>query len=291
MHIDVLVELQVKGINKTFTYNVPSNLIKDIEIGKRVLVPFGNRKLEGFIVNINNNEIDYDIKDIIEVIDEYPVLNSELLSIGKYMEKKYLCSLISAYQVMLPKALKASSNTKINKKYITYLTLIDTTYIGKTNTQKEILDLFKINEYILKKQANMISNSSVKTLINKTKISIRKLSTYVDINFSTLSQVANGKRKMSPLYIEKLSRFFCVTSDFLLGLNEDGIFVYYANGFTTISKSQYNDFSSTGMIETTVVNNAVYRVANKELSNMLLMGGFNCERFSFTAFTRLSFRI
>ena len=178
MHIDVLVELQVKGINKTFTYNVPSNLIKDIEIGKRVLVPFGNRKLEGFIVNINNNEIDYDIKDIIEVIDEYPVLNSELLSIGKYMEKKYLCSLISAYQVMLPKALKASSNTKINKKYITYLTLIDTTYIGKTNTQKEILDLFKINEYILKKQANMISNSSVKTLINKKIIKEIKEETY-----------------------------------------------------------------------------------------------------------------
>ena len=94
------------------------------------------------------------------------------------MEKKYLCSLISAYQVMLPKALKASSNTKINKKYITNLTLIVTKYVGNTNTQKEILDLFKINEYILKKQANMISNSSVKTLINKKIIKEIKEETY-----------------------------------------------------------------------------------------------------------------
>ena len=107
-------------------------------------------------------------------------------------------------------------------------------------------------------------------LINKTKISVRKLSTYVGINNSTLSQVVNGKRKMSSLYIEKLSRFFCVTSDFLLGLSDKGIFVYYSNGFETIDMEQYNMYSNTGMIETVIVNDVVYRVANKELSKIFL---------------------
>ena len=53
MYIDVLVELKVKKINKTFTYNVKDSLIDKIKIGKRVYVPFGRQKLEGFILGIN----------------------------------------------------------------------------------------------------------------------------------------------------------------------------------------------------------------------------------------------
>ena len=51
MYIDVLVELKAKQIDKTFTYLVPDKLQSDIDIGKRVLVPFGKQKLEGFILN------------------------------------------------------------------------------------------------------------------------------------------------------------------------------------------------------------------------------------------------
>ena len=71
MYIDVLVELKAKKLDKTFTYHVPSNLEVNIDVGKRVLVPFGRQKLEGFVININDSlTFDYDVKDIIEVIDE-----------------------------------------------------------------------------------------------------------------------------------------------------------------------------------------------------------------------------
>ena len=39
--------------DKTFTYEVPADLQNQIEIGKRVFVPFGNKKRTGFIVEIN----------------------------------------------------------------------------------------------------------------------------------------------------------------------------------------------------------------------------------------------
>ena len=51
MVADVLVELKAKEIDQTFTYKIPSNLLDKVEVGKRVLVPFGKQKLEGFVLN------------------------------------------------------------------------------------------------------------------------------------------------------------------------------------------------------------------------------------------------
>ena len=81
MFLEVLVEIKAKGINQTFTYHVPSNLEKNIAKGKRVLVPFGKQKIEGFIIDIKDKS-DINTKDIIEVIDEDVILNDEMLELG-----------------------------------------------------------------------------------------------------------------------------------------------------------------------------------------------------------------
>ena len=76
MLVDVIVELSAKAIDKTFTYHVPPSLSSQIEIGKRVLVPFGRQQLEGFILNIHQEEEhDYVVKDLLQVMDEHAVLN------------------------------------------------------------------------------------------------------------------------------------------------------------------------------------------------------------------------
>ena len=165
MKVDVLVELKIKGIDQTFTYLVPDNLKDKIKIGIRVLVPFGRQQLEGFIVNINNKELDYKLKEIIDIIDLEPVLTNEMLELGKYISNKTLCNLISAYQTMLPRALKAKKGLNINKKYLTYLKL-NQDYIPKNDKQKEIIELLKEKEQ-LKSDIMKISSSSVKTLIEK----------------------------------------------------------------------------------------------------------------------------
>ena len=51
MFVDILVELRTKKIDETYTYSVPLELQDKIKIGKRVLVPFGKQKLEGFILD------------------------------------------------------------------------------------------------------------------------------------------------------------------------------------------------------------------------------------------------
>ena len=161
MTIDVLVELKLKKVDKTFTYSVPKDLEEQIKIGIRVLVPFGKQKLEGFVLKINNNlNPSFSLKDILMIIDKHSVLNKEMLELGVYISKKTLSPLISCYQSMLPSALKAKKNVQVNKKYVVYLKLnndIDLTAL--TNKQKQIIDLFKENDHILKKEATLISSS------------------------------------------------------------------------------------------------------------------------------------
>lgn len=162
MYAGVVVELINKNIDKIFTYKIPSNL--NAKIGERVLVPFGRMNLEGFVVEINDNKPDYDIKEISSLIDDEPVLNEEMLELGKYICKKTLCTLSSSYQTMLPKALKAKNGSKVNIKYETYI-VIDKD-INLDGKRKEIYDLVKKNGKVLKKDLNSISPYITKNLIN-----------------------------------------------------------------------------------------------------------------------------
>ena len=166
----VLVELSNKNIDRIFEYDIPSNLISKIKIGIRVTVPFGNMKLEGFVLSISDNKsTDKELRSIIDVIDDIVVLNDELLELGRVMQKNTLSTLISCYQVMLPKALKAKNGSVVNVKYDTYYKLsgLDFSNIKFNDKQMEIINLFNSRDKILRQELVSISSSSVNTLLKK----------------------------------------------------------------------------------------------------------------------------
>ena len=170
MYLDVLVELTNVFIDKTFTYR--NNLGKKIDIGTRVKVPFGTRELEGFVLNVKEtlDEKIENIKDVISVVDDFPVLNKELLYLGKYISKTTLSSLMSSYSCMLPKALKAKIDVKINIKYDTYIKLNEEKDLKKeklNDSQIKIVDYLKKNKEVLKEELNIFSQSSINTLIKR----------------------------------------------------------------------------------------------------------------------------
>ena len=168
MIAEVLVELSNKNIDKVFDYIVPETLKNDIKIGIRVTVPFGSQTLEGFALGVKNDTSLTSLKEIINIVDKEVILDSELLELGKKMSLKYLSTLISCYQVMLPKALKAQAGTNINKKIEKYVELnIDMSNLSNykiTSKQKEIIDLISEKGTVLKKE---LSSSIVKTLVDK----------------------------------------------------------------------------------------------------------------------------
>ena len=162
----VLVEINNINVDKTFDYIVPFKYIEKIKIGMRVKVPFASRELEGFVLNLVNNADDnYELKEIISIVDEEPILNNELLHLGQFMSKKYFSTLISCYQTMLPKALKAQNKTTINKKMIKYVELCSNSFPKLKPNQEKIVEYLRINGKVKKEEVNKISVSGVNTLI------------------------------------------------------------------------------------------------------------------------------
>ena len=210
MYINVLIETKVNKNDMTFTYHVPTNLDNNL-IGKRVLVPFNNRIIEGFVLEYTKKPNEYEVKDIISVIDKEVVLNEELLRLGKFMSEKYLCSLIYAYQAMLPRALKA--NHKSNKNYLTkiFVKLNENVDINdiKIKAQMDIINLLKSNYEVLK--SDIKSKSSLKKLIDK-KIVIeyakevyREVKTNLDERKITLTKKQEEISKRLKSYLNKSS--------------------------------------------------------------------------------------
>lgn len=124
MYANVIIEYGNKAVDTLFTYIVPSELQDKIKIGHRVLVPFNNREIEGFVLGISNTFDDkYELKEISCLCDIEPVLNEEMILLGEKIQKEIMCSRISIYQAMLPKALKAKHNTNIGIKKNRYIIL------------------------------------------------------------------------------------------------------------------------------------------------------------------------
>ncbi len=162
----VLVEINNINVDKTFDYIVPFEYIENIKIGMRVKVPFASRELEGFVLDlVNSTDDNYELKEIISIVDTEPILNNELLHLGKFMSKKYFSTLISCYQTMLPKALKAQNKTTINKKMIKYVELCSNSFPKLKPNQEKIVEYLRINGKVKKEEVNKISVSGVNTLI------------------------------------------------------------------------------------------------------------------------------
>ena len=170
MVASVLVEISSQNIDKTFDYLVPLPFQDLIRVGMRVTVPFGKQTLEGFVLEIKDKkDTTYELKEILQLVDENITLNEELLELGRVMQKRTLSTLISCYQVMLPKALKAKNGKKINIRYDT-LYRLNPNYdksLKYTPSQKQIITLLKNQEFAYRKELVDISVSSVNTLLKK----------------------------------------------------------------------------------------------------------------------------
>ena len=206
MYVDVLIETRVKSNDMVFTYKLPASLSSNI-IGKRVLVPFSNRIVEGFVLNYGVKKDDYDVKDVIKVVDEEPVLNDELLDLGKFMSEKYLCPLIYAYQAMLPKALKANHKVDGKIKYQTYVSLNDNVNYDdiKIKSQLEIIRLLKEEKEVLK--STIKSKSSLKKLVDQGIVTEFKKEVYRDVFYDDEKKAVtlNSDQQMA---VEKIINSF-----------------------------------------------------------------------------------
>ncbi len=173
MYAEVLIEYNSKTIDKSFTYLIPDNLDGVLKVGMKVVVPFGNKLINGFVTNIVSDfEGDYEVKNIIEIKDQELILNKELFAVAEYLKEETLCTKIQAIQSMLPSALKVKNQKNNYEKLITYIELNVNekeinNYIsnnGRSIKQIEILKRVLEDKRVLKKE---IMSSSLNTLLEK----------------------------------------------------------------------------------------------------------------------------
>ncbi|CAG7603886.1 primosomal protein N' [Paenibacillus solanacearum] len=109
MYAKVIVDVPAKQTNRAFDYRVPDSMKDWIAVGSRVGVPFGPRTLQGFVVELHEgSEMDAGkIKPIGQTLDLTPPLTPELVKLGRWMSRTYMCHEITALQAMIPGALKA----------------------------------------------------------------------------------------------------------------------------------------------------------------------------------------
>jgi primosomal protein N' (replication factor Y) (superfamily II helicase) len=112
----VIVDVPTLQTDRSFDYLIPDKWIHVIQPGMRVIVPFGPRKVQGFVVDVKADTTIESLKEIDSLLDVSPVLNDELLNLGFWLTKETLCLAISAFQAMLPAALKAKYDKEIRVK-------------------------------------------------------------------------------------------------------------------------------------------------------------------------------
>ena len=104
MIAEVIINSNVKNLNKTFDYIIPAEYEKKVCVGSRIFVPFGNKKEleEGFVVAIKEtSEYLSKLKEIAKVEDKL-YLSKEKIELAKWMANKYFCNISDCIKLMLP---------------------------------------------------------------------------------------------------------------------------------------------------------------------------------------------
>lgn len=158
MFAKVIVDIASSNVDKIFDYK----LTEPLPIGSRVLVPFGNRKIEGYIIDIVPTS-DYDeskIKPIICAIDGFAVITAEQLKLAEFMKKRFHIGFADCIRLFLPPELRSG---KVSEVFSEIIDVEDSVKLieFKETIRKNAVKLAGLVDYLLE------NNSASKTELNK----------------------------------------------------------------------------------------------------------------------------
>lgn len=110
--VDVILPLP---LHACFTYALPSGMDAEVQIGCRVVVPFGKKKYyTGIVRNVHYlKPQDYEVKEVSAVLDGQPILLPLQFRFWEWLADYYLCTQGDVYKAALPSGLKLESETVV----------------------------------------------------------------------------------------------------------------------------------------------------------------------------------
>ena len=170
-YVDVILPLPLAG---SFTYRLPQEYAETIQTGSRVVVQFGAKRYYTALVlhkHTNAPQGNYEIKDIVEVLDTTPIVQSIQLKLWQWIADYYMCTLGDVYKAALPSGLKLESETVVtlNEDFIAEVPLRD--------KEQKILDSLSATpkqrvQQLLKKCGLRSGMQVIRSLIEKDAIRI-----------------------------------------------------------------------------------------------------------------------
>ncbi len=159
--IETAVALPVFG---TYTYSVPEGLKYSVSPGKRLLVPFGNRKITAYAIGVATKPEDAKkIKSIIEVLDEEPLFPTSMIPFFQWVADYYIHPLGEVLRTALPEG--------VNLFDYTFLTLTD----KGNNSLDDVPELLKKGPVKLQNALKKIPRSKISVLEKKGLVKIEKI--------------------------------------------------------------------------------------------------------------------
>ncbi|MDM1553308.1 MULTISPECIES: primosomal protein N' [Chryseobacterium] len=163
-YTQIVLPLNLKG---SFTYKVPEELMSQIQIGMRVLVPFGGKKIyTGIVFELHDNAPDnFVAKEVISILDEKPILPEEQIRFWNWISDYYLCNLGEIYRLAFPSSLKLESETYLKLKpgvIVDFENLdVNEMYLIQALEVRQLVNLTDIEAFIPKKEIIKTINSLI----------------------------------------------------------------------------------------------------------------------------------
>lgn len=154
-YIDVVVDIPHVSLDQLFTYSVPKLWSNHPLVGSRVIVPFGKRQAEAMVWQECENSEREDIKDILEVLDEHPILTAAQMSLCDWIAEKYLSLRIDALHLFLPpgmtmameKRWSANADIDVLQKRIVNLNISN---VQKVNLLQVMEPVFSAGSFLIR---------------------------------------------------------------------------------------------------------------------------------------------
>lgn len=116
MIAEVIVDITNSTVDKVFDYVA----LDDTIVGQRVMVPFGRRNIQGFVIALKqfSDLTDDKLKTILYAIDDYPVILPEHIELMHFMVKKYHLRFVDCLRLFIPSELRSDDVKPLIKTYV-----------------------------------------------------------------------------------------------------------------------------------------------------------------------------
>lgn len=99
---EVIVDVPVHAVDRVFHYSVPEELLPRVTVGSRVLVPFGGRRVDGYVVGFASSSPVARVRPLLAVRGESPYFSPEGLQLARWLAERYLALEVDALRCLAP---------------------------------------------------------------------------------------------------------------------------------------------------------------------------------------------